>query len=241
VAVDDCLITGSEVVAAARAALEDGTTGEIAAVAASGGEVLAGSLASLRGRQVRELVAGHSMQVAATGFWQVHPGAPELLLGEVARALALRPTDRLLDLYGGVGLFAAVLGPKAGGVHLVEGDRTAARLAQENLAAIRRAEVHRSDVESWLKRYRGKADAVVLDPPRSGAGAGVLGELHRLQPRTVAYVACDPAALARDLRTAVAYGWRLHRLTAFDLFPMTHHLECVAWLLPDGGSNGPPS
>jgi tRNA/tmRNA/rRNA uracil-C5-methylase (TrmA/RlmC/RlmD family) len=241
VLVDDCLITASDVVAAARAALKAGTTGEISAVAASGGEVMAGSHGSLHGRQVRERVAGTNMHVAATGFWQVHPGAPEALLGVVARALAVRPTDVLLDLYGGVGLFAAVLGPQAGGVHLVEGDRTAARLARGNLAAIGNAQVHCSDVEAWLKRYRGAADAVVLDPPRSGAGAGVIGELHRLQPRAVAYVACDPAAFARDLRTAAELGWRLHRLTAFDLFPMTHHLECVAWLLPDGGSNRPPS
>ena len=69
---------------------------------------------------------------------------------------------------------------------------------------------------------------MVLDPPRTGAGKAVITEVLRRRPRAVAYVACDPAALARDLGTALGLGYRLSSLRAYDLFPMTHHLEAVA-------------
>jgi tRNA/tmRNA/rRNA uracil-C5-methylase (TrmA/RlmC/RlmD family) len=75
-------------------------------------------------------------------------------------------------------------------------------------------------------------DLVVLDPPRRGAGGDVVAAVCARRPRAVAYVACDPAALARDVRAAGGHGYHLARLRAFDLFPMTHHVECVALLLP---------
>ena len=77
-----------------------------------------------------------------------------------------------------------------------------------------------------------RADVVVLDPPRTGAGKDVVAQVAALAPRAVAYVACDPAALARDLGTAAGLGYSLTSLRAFDLFPLTHHVECVAILTP---------
>ena len=79
---------------------------------------------------------------------------------------------------------------------------------------------------------RARVDLVVLDPPRSGARADVVRAVAALAPRAVAYVACDPAALARDLATFAEAGYVLAGLRAFDLFPMTHHVECVARLVP---------
>jgi tRNA/tmRNA/rRNA uracil-C5-methylase (TrmA/RlmC/RlmD family) len=73
---------------------------------------------------------------------------------------------------------------------------------------------------------------VVLDPPRSGAGAGVVRAVVAAGPRAVAYVACDPAAFARDVRTFREAGWRLAEVRAYDCFPMTHHVECVGLLTP---------
>ena len=73
-------------------------------------------------------------------------------------------------------------------------------------------------------------DLVVLDPPREGARAEVVRAVVDRTPRAVAYVACDPAALARDVATFAEHGYRLSALRAFDLFPMTHHVECVALL-----------
>ncbi|MDQ1586699.1 MAG: hypothetical protein QOH80_2064, partial [Actinomycetota bacterium] len=75
-----------------------------------------------------------------------------------------------------------------------------------------------------------RADLVVLDPPRSGAGRTVVDLVSRALPRAIAYVACDPAALARDLRWFGERGYRLSSLRALDLFPMTAHVECVAGL-----------
>jgi tRNA/tmRNA/rRNA uracil-C5-methylase (TrmA/RlmC/RlmD family) len=75
---------------------------------------------------------------------------------------------------------------------------------------------------------------VVLDPPREGARRPVVEAVAALAPRAVAYVACDPAALARDVATFAEHGYVLTTLRAFDLFPMTHHVECVALLEPAG-------
>jgi tRNA/tmRNA/rRNA uracil-C5-methylase (TrmA/RlmC/RlmD family) len=80
----------------------------------------------------------------------------------------------------------------------------------------------------------GRPDVVVLDPPRTGAGAEVLRAALAADPRVLVYVACDPAALARDVRTGIEAGWQLGELTAFDAFPMTHHVECIAILRPAG-------
>jgi tRNA/tmRNA/rRNA uracil-C5-methylase (TrmA/RlmC/RlmD family) len=80
-----------------------------------------------------------------------------------------------------------------------------------------------------------EAEVVVLDPPRSGAGRRVVERIASAKPRVIAYVACDPAALARDVAYFAEHGYVLGGLRAFDLFPMTHHVECVATLAPAAG------
>jgi tRNA/tmRNA/rRNA uracil-C5-methylase (TrmA/RlmC/RlmD family) len=174
-------------------------------------------------------------EVAADGFWQPHVDAPRLLV-EIALELAgVRPGERVLDLYAGVGLFSAFLADAAGPdghVLSVEGDRTASRLAARNLADLPHAEVRHGPVEKVLRGDVGHADVVLLDPPRVGARRKVVGEIARREPRAVVYVACDPAALARDVGYFAEAGYRLEHLRALDLFPMTHHVECVALLVP---------
>jgi tRNA/tmRNA/rRNA uracil-C5-methylase (TrmA/RlmC/RlmD family) len=175
----------------------------------------------------------HRFEVAADGFWQVHPGAPATLAGAVLDALAPEPGESVLDLYAGVGLFAAFLadrvGPDdAGGrVVAVEGDRRASALSATNVPA---AEVTAGDVAAALAAYPEQVDLVVLDPPREGARRAVVEAIAARAPRAVAYVACDPAALARDVAIFAEQGYELRTLRAFDLFPMTHHVECVALL-----------
>lgn len=174
--------------------------------------------------------------VDADGFWQVHPGAARVLLETVGGALGVRPGERVVDLYSGVGLFAAELaravGPD-GVVTAVEGDRRATEHAHINLAGTSARAVH-ADVTAWALEAPelAAADVVVLDPPRTGAGREVTQAVLAGRPRAVAYVACDPAALARDLATAHEAGYVLEDLRAFDIFPMTHHVECVALLVP---------
>jgi tRNA/tmRNA/rRNA uracil-C5-methylase (TrmA/RlmC/RlmD family) len=176
----------------------------------------------------------HSFDVAATGFWQVHPGAPRVLVETVLDQLRPRPGESCLDLYAGVGLFSAFLadavGP-SGSVHAVEGDRAACDHARANLASYPHATVTRGSVDRTLDRLEpDPVDLVVLDPPREGARKAVVSAVVARSPRAVAYVACDPAALARDVALFAEAGYRLDTLRALDLFPMTHHVECVALL-----------
>lgn len=179
---------------------------------------------------ITETVLGHEFTVAADGFWQVHPEAPRLLVETVLTMLEPQPGERALDLYAGVGLFSVFLAEAVGAtgrVRAIEGDRRATRSAEQNLAAYPWAKARCAPVE---RAVDGPADLVVLDPPRVGAKRPVVQRIAALQPRAIAYVACDPAALARDLAYFAADGYELTALRAFDLFPMTHHVECVALL-----------
>ncbi len=180
---------------------------------------------------VAEVVLGHTFDVAADGFWQVHPGAPSTLVTTVLEMLAPQPGERAVDLYAGVGLFSAFLAEAVGekGVVLsVEGDRRASDLAKANLREHRQVKTHAGRVDRVLRDLDTYADIVVLDPPREGARKQVVDAVVDLAPRAVAYVACDPAALARDLAYFAERGYSLTELRSFDLFPMTHHVECVA-------------
>ncbi|MGH3345530.1 MAG: class I SAM-dependent RNA methyltransferase [Nocardioides sp.] len=181
----------------------------------------------------RHEVRGRSFSAAEGGFWQVHPGAPTVLVDTVLSFLEPSPGESVLDLYAGVGLFAAFLGDAVGPdarVVAVEGDREACRHAQRNLG--RSAEVATGPVDRVLSSaYDEPFDLVVLDPPREGARRTVVEQVVARAPRAVAYVACDPAALARDVAIFAEHGYGLQRLRAFDLFPMTSHVECVAKLV----------
>jgi tRNA/tmRNA/rRNA uracil-C5-methylase (TrmA/RlmC/RlmD family) len=187
-------------------------------------------------RRVHEQAAGRSWRVSGDGFWQVHPGAADALVSAVLDGLAPQPGEHALDLYSGVGLFAgalaAVLG--AGGrVDAVEASLVAVRDARRNLHDLPTVRLHEASVDTWLAASGvRRADLVVLDPPRAGAGAALVRRLMDLRPRAVAYVACDPAPLGRDVRTFRDAGWELADLRAFDCFPMTNHVECVAILVP---------
>ncbi len=187
-------------------------------------------------RRVRERVAGREFRVAADGFWQVHPGAAELLSATVLESLAPQPGEHAIDLYSGAGLYATSLADAVGvtgRVDAVEGSAIAVRDARRSLHDLSWVRLHEGDVARWLATGGvRRCDVLVLDPPRDGAGTDVVRRIARLNPRAVAYVACDPASLARDLRTFAGLGWELRSLRAFDLFPMTHHVECVAVLAP---------
>ncbi|GAB3280473.1 class I SAM-dependent RNA methyltransferase [Kineosporia babensis] len=194
--------------------------------------------------------APRPFRVTGTGFWQVHPAAAQTLLDAVLEAAQAQPGERAVDLYGGVGLFAAGLADQVGvtgSVLLVEGDARASADARRGLHDLGQVRVENGSVPRVLPRLaadggplaQGGADVIVLDPPRSGAGKDVMKQVAALAPRVVVYVACDPAALARDLAFASGLGYELDGLRAFDLFPMTHHVECVAVLVPAGERPSP--
>jgi tRNA/tmRNA/rRNA uracil-C5-methylase (TrmA/RlmC/RlmD family) len=187
------------------------------------------------GGYLTEEAIGRRWRVSVGAFWQVHPAAARVLSAAVRDGLAPRPGEQAVDLYAGVGLFAGLLaqevGP-AGQVVAVESSTVAAADARHNLADLSNVTVVCAGVAAALSRGSAgaHADVVVLDPPRAGAGAHVVERVAALRPRAIAYVACDPAALARDLATFAGAGYQLASLRAFDLFPQTHHVECVAIL-----------
>jgi tRNA/tmRNA/rRNA uracil-C5-methylase (TrmA/RlmC/RlmD family) len=179
---------------------------------------------------------GRDWRVDLAGFWQVHPAAADTLAAAVLAALEPRPGDTALDLYCGAGLFAGVLADavgRDGRVIAVEADPVAVRDARHNLRQWPWARVHRGDAGDVLERVGPTgASLAVLDPPRTGADQVVISALTRDETglRRIAYVSCDPATLARDLRLLIDGGWILGDIRGFDAFPMTHHVECLATL-----------
>jgi tRNA/tmRNA/rRNA uracil-C5-methylase (TrmA/RlmC/RlmD family) len=179
---------------------------------------------------LHENVLGRSLEVSQESFWQSHKKAPEVLTQAVLDFAQLKSGEHVLDLYGGVGLFSAAIveavGP-TGHVDLIEGSKVATADAARNFAAFSNITIATGDVAKLLPRITA-ADVVVLDPPRDGAGKDAVAHIARLAPRAIVYVACDPAALARDTAYLADHGYSLVKVRAFDLFPMTHHIECVA-------------
>ncbi|WP_031487981.1 class I SAM-dependent RNA methyltransferase [Streptomyces bicolor] len=185
---------------------------------------------------VRERADGRTYRVGSGGFWQVHPKAADTLVTAVMQGLLPRKGEMALDLYCGVGLFAGALADRLGdkgAVLGIEFGKRAVEDARHNLAGFERVRIEQGRVESVLPRTGiTEVDLIVLDPPRAGAGRNTVAHLASLGARRIAYVACDPAALARDLGYFRDGGYRVRMLRAFDLFPMTHHVECVAILEP---------
>jgi tRNA/tmRNA/rRNA uracil-C5-methylase (TrmA/RlmC/RlmD family) len=179
---------------------------------------------------LHENVLGRALEVSQESFWQSHKNAPEVLTQVVLDFAQLNPGEHVLDLYGGVGLFSAAIfdavGP-TGHVDLIEGSKIATADAARNFAAYSNVTIATGDVAKLLPRITA-ADVVVLDPPRDGAGKDAVAHIARLAPRAIVYVACDPAALARDTAYLADHSYSLVKVRAFDLFPMTHHIECVA-------------
>ena len=197
--------------------------------AASGVSVLADGKVLVGRSQIREKVGKFSFNVKVSGFWQVHPKAAETLLDAVLAGLRPRSGDLALDLYCGSGLFAAGLDHAGAEVFGVEVDREAVANARINVP---RGRFLALPLAKALRRLPPEVDLVVLDPPRRGAGAAVVTRVADLAPRAIAHVACDPASLARDLADFATRGYEACQIRAFDLFPMTHHVECVAILRP---------
>lgn len=197
---------------------------------------------------VVERVGDREFRVDDRGFWQVHRLAANTLTRMVSEELGrIDPDAWHLDLYGGVGLFAATLGDLGGPttrVTSVESDARATEHAGENLAEWVGARAETARVDRFVSKLSAEASprererlsqgVVLLDPPRAGAGREVVRGIAALSPAVVAYVACDPVALARDLRTFADLGYSARRgVRAVDLFPNSHHVEALAVLERD--------
>jgi tRNA/tmRNA/rRNA uracil-C5-methylase (TrmA/RlmC/RlmD family) len=254
--IEDCLIAHPLIETAAVTGRRwPGAASVEVAVAPGSGQralIVSGRRGAERGpAHLRQRAAGRDWRVSATGFWQVHPAAADTLAAAVLDALRPRPGDAVLDLYCGAGLFAGVLadavGP-SGAVTGIEADTAAVRDARHNLRGTPWARVHRGDAAALLERNGPSgATLAVVDPPRTGLARKVVDLLSAPSPEgaagrrarrsgrvsRIAYVSCDPATLARDMAVLGASGWELEALRAFDAFPMTHHVECLATLARD--------
>ncbi|CAB4733715.1 MAG: TRAM domain-containing protein [Actinobacteria bacterium] len=180
--------------------------------------------------QLHEVVGEHTYEISPTSFWQSHSAAPKTLTKLVMDLMALRPGDQVCDLYGGVGLFTAPMAEDVGDigkVHLIESSHRATQDALKIFDKVKNVVVHSGRVEQKLPLIN-RVDVILLDPPRTGAGEMVVKQMIAKKPRTIVYVSCDPASLARDARALEEGGYHLNHIVGFDLFPMTQHVECVA-------------
>lgn len=234
VPVGDCLIAGDGIAARITSRSWPGEN-EIRSAEGSDGSVgIWASGRHLEGpSRVTEEVLGRRWRLSAETFWQVHPGAAGALVQCVMELGQPRQGEHWWDLYAGAGLFSAFLGGAVGAsgcIDAVEASGSAVRDARRSLHDLPQVRLHHSRVDEWLGGAG--VDGVVLDPPRTGARPEVLARIAQAMPRVIVYVACDPIALARDLATLSDAGYRVRAVQGFDTFPMTHHVETVAALVP---------
>ena len=180
---------------------------------------------------VQEL-GGICWHVGAGSFFQVNHPQTEVLIERVRSLLDIKPGERVLDLYCGVGTFALPLaqaGARVTGVELYAPAIDDARRSAE-LNGINGVDWHAGPVEKILGGLKEPFDGVVLDPPRRGCEPQALKELMRLAPARIVYVSCHPGTLARDCNLLHNGGYHVERAEMIDLFPHTHHVESIVLL-----------
>lgn len=234
-AIDQCLVLhpaiGYQEIAART--WEPGERIQVSAATDGSARIVAGG--AIEGEKEQNFVVkGKRYQVSPDSFWQSNVNAPQVLVDCVTEFAQVKTGEHVLDLYGGVGLFALQILDAVGSegrIDLVEGSKSATADAHVNFEGAANVKIYTGDVEKVLPRFS-HADVVILDPPRDGAKKNVIESLVACNPRAIVYVACDPAALARDSALLRDANYTLQKLRAFDLFPMTHHIECVALFTP---------
>ncbi|HJR08599.1 MAG TPA: class I SAM-dependent RNA methyltransferase [Pyrinomonadaceae bacterium] len=207
---------------------------EFQAVAGDDGVSLLPPLEESDARERFRRIAGERYRFNADCFFQINHALLEPLVEE-----ALKGTqsggETAIDLYCGVGLFTLPLARRFARVTGVEGNASATAFARLNLAdaELSNAEIKTARVGEWLAHnaaHLAPVDFLLLDPPRAGAEAETIAGILAAAPQRIAYVSCDPATLARDLRALLDAGFALDTIKAFDMFPQTHHVETVVHL-----------
>jgi len=177
-----------------------------------------------------EALGGRSFRIAASSFFQVNIPQTEGIVALVREGLQLSGEGLLLDSYAGVGTFAILLAPYAGQVIAIEESPSAVKDAEINAEGIDNIRFIQGKTEEVLDQIEVQPQGVILDPPRAGCRPNALEALCRLAPRRVVYVSCDPETLARDLKLLCQSTFGLERVQPVDMFPQTHHVECVVTL-----------
>ncbi|KUI11848.1 23S rRNA methyltransferase [Mycobacterium sp. GA-1285] len=185
------------------------------------------------GYEAVQRIGGRTWRVPVTAFWQSHRDAARLYSELVAGWAQLRPGMTAWDLYGGAGVFAAVLAEavgQRGKVVTVDTSRGASRAARAALDDMRWVSVVTDSVRRAVAAQRKRADVAVLDPPRTGAGREVIDLLAAAEVPRIIHIGCEAASFARDVGLYRGHGYTVEELRVFDSFPLTHHVECVAVL-----------
>jgi len=178
-----------------------------------------------------EELLGRRFRISSPSFFQVNTPQAERLFHVVEDSLRLSGGETVVDVFAGVGTFAALLSPLAGRVIAVEESAAAEKDAAVNIAGLSNVEWVKARAEEALAMLADVPHAAILDPPRTGCHRRTLESLLKLAPRRIAYVSCDPFTLARDLRALCDGGYRLQSVKPVDMFPHTYHVECVATLV----------
>lgn len=183
--------------------------------------------------EATQRVGGREWHVPVTAFWQAHRDAARLYSELIGTWAQLSSGMTAWDLYGGAGIFAAVLAEavgESGHVVSVDTSRGASRAARTALTDLGCVSVVTDSVRRALTAQQSGADLAVLDPPRSGAGREVIDLLAAVEVRRIIHIGCEAASFARDVGLYLEHGYAVEELRVFDSFPLTHHVECVAVL-----------
>ena len=184
---------------------------------------------------ITDEINGLKFHISAKSFYQVNPVQTKVLYGKALEFCNLKGNETVIDLYCGVGTISMFLAQKAGKVIGIEIVEQAVRDARENAAlnGLDNVKFVCSDAAAYAKKMSeqgGRADVVVVDPPRKGCDQVTLGSIVQMAPERLVYVSCDPATLARDLRILEGKGYRVEVVQPVDMFPWTHHVETVVLL-----------
>ena len=182
----------------------------------------------------REEVLGRPFRISSPSFFQVNTAQTERLVELVRDRLALNGSEVLVDAYAGVGTFSVLFAPLVRKIVAVEESAAAVKDAAVNTLGIGNLEFVQAKTEEVLGTLDPAPDAVVVDPPRAGCHPAVLEALARRPAGKVVYVSCEPETLARDLAVLVRSGFHVRAVEPIDMFPQTHHVECVATLSAGG-------
>ena len=175
-------------------------------------------------------ILGRPFSFNAGSFFQVNTTQAEAMVKHVLDLLPLTAETTALDVYCGVGLFSAFMAPRVKQLIGIEASPLACEDFAINLDAFDNVVLYQDEAEKVLPTLEVQADVVVVDPPRAGIKPQALDALVEMGAETLVYVSCDPATLCRDVKRLLAAGYRLERITPFDLFPQTYHIETVVLL-----------
>jgi len=178
-----------------------------------------------------ETINGRSFRIEERSFFQINASQAERLVALAGEMLDINPGNTVADGYGGVGLFSLSIRPTDAAIHLFDLSRSAIKDAKYNARTLgfNRFKAHVAGPVDSAAAI-GKADALIIDPPRTGVGKEDITALMTLDPRVIVYISCNPSTLARDLNIFSTGGYTVDRVVPVDMFPHTYHIETAVRL-----------